>query len=109
MCGRPFALHYRRLRDPMCSVIDSSMPVHSKAGGNFLLFGDSEGGDKTIGRVTVLNIGHLLASHTRRMSIYLNFGKISVLISRFALPTDQKGAVHVSNCYQLHLMPVKEK
>ena len=29
----------------MCSVIDSSMPVHSKAGGNFLVFGDSEGGD----------------------------------------------------------------
>ena len=25
----------------MCSVIDSSMPVHSKASGNFLLFGDS--------------------------------------------------------------------
>ena len=62
-----------------------------------------------IGWVTVLIIGRLLASCTCRMSIYLKFGKISVLISRFALPTDQKGAVHVSNCYQLHLIPVREK
>ena len=29
----------------MYSVVDSSMSVHSKAGGNFQLFGDSEGGD----------------------------------------------------------------
>ena len=62
-----------------------------------------------IGWVTVLLIRRLLASRTCRMSIYLSCGKISVLISRFVLPTDQKGAVHVSNCYQLHLMPVKEK
>ena len=33
------------LRGHMCSVVDSSMSVHFKASGNFLLFGDSEGGD----------------------------------------------------------------
>ena len=38
------------LKDPICSVVDSSMPVHSKASGNLLnlLFGNSafEGGDQ---------------------------------------------------------------
>ena len=33
------------LRGPICSVVDSSMSVHSKASGNFQLLTGSEGGD----------------------------------------------------------------
>ena len=76
----------------MFSVVDSSISVHSKASGNFQLLTDSEGGDKTIGRVTVLIIGRLLVSRMHGMSMYLGYGKRSVLIHRSELPTGQNGS-----------------
>ena len=94
----------------MCSVIDSSMPVHSKAGGNFLLFGDSEGGDTNDWAGHSINYRTPTCfAHTRDEHIPELWYDICTHQSFFASYRSKGSSTCFSNCYQLHLMPVKKK